>query len=666
MIITSQQHLHSMDKFILNILLSALPNAIFWKDKHLVFKGCNKQFAMQFGYDNPQDIVGKTDYDFPFPLHLIEAYRADDLQIIQTGTPKLNYEEKQIQIDGSEKTVLVSKVPFHNSEQQILGVLGIYTDITERKKAELDLKQAKEHAEAANLTKNKFIQNMSHDIRTPLMGIIGMSELLEQICIDMQAKEYARMVHDSGDQLLNLLNGILEVVSAKHLIENEIRAEQIELGACLQDIVQLEKPTITLKNLQLILETDEALPLYVWTDRTKLHRILLNLLGNAIKFTNKGSIKIKIALLSQEGEQATIRFQITDTGIGIPQDLQKSVFACFFKASPSFKGIYQGHGVGLHIAQTYVKSLGGELKLVSQDKMGTTFYFDLTCRISNTRLPTPAFTNKEEVSTDEHLMPPNKTPRILLVEDNQVALRTTEVMARKMGCECISAMDGETALDLAQSFPFDLIITDMGLPGMSGRTLTRRLRAWEAEHQKPPVPIVGITAHAHERGKSECLRAGMNDVFSKPVNLAKIRRILNQYITQDTILADKTLNEWLASLAKYPLLDNQEALSRLNNTTLLLEMLRLTVEQEIPSYLATLTTAYTLQDWKSIEAIVHKIKGGALYCGTIRLKQACQIFEEQFKKSDNLYREALYAHLLTVIKETDTYLKTYLGITEIL
>src|SRR3990167_1735809 len=131
-----------MDKLILNILLNYLPHAIFWKDNNLVFQGCNKQFAQQFAYEDPTEIIGKTDYDFPFPPHLVEAYRADDQQIIETGIAKLNYEERQIQPNGTQKTVLVSKLPFYDAEKIIIGVMGIYTDITDRKKAENDLKRA--------------------------------------------------------------------------------------------------------------------------------------------------------------------------------------------------------------------------------------------------------------------------------------------------------------------------------------------------------------------------------------------------------------------------------------------------------------------------------------------------------------------------------------------
>lgn len=211
-----------MDRFILNILLNYLPHAIFWKDNQLVFQGCNKQFAHQFGYDEPDSIIGKTDFDFPFPSHLIKIYQEDDQKIITTGIPKLNYEETQMQADGTAKTLLVSKVPFRDKEGKILGVLGIYTDITDRKIVENDLKKAKDVAEIANQAKTEFIANMSHDIRTPLTGIVGISKLLENEVQKPREKQQALWIYESGEQLLSLLNSVLDIVSAENIQESDI------------------------------------------------------------------------------------------------------------------------------------------------------------------------------------------------------------------------------------------------------------------------------------------------------------------------------------------------------------------------------------------------------------------------------------------------------------
>src|SRR3990167_10125960 len=312
----------NMDRLILDILINYLPHAVFWKDQNLIFAGCNKQFANHFGYESPADIIGKTDYDLPFPSSFANQYRIDDLEVLSTGKPKINYEEMQIQSDGSLKTVLVSKVPFCDQQGTIIGVLGIYTDITERKQKEEQLKQAKEHAELASIAKTTFIANISHDLRTPISGIVGMSEILKDSLLDAKQKQCAQWVYEAGWQLSKLLTDVLETVSINQVIERDVQEEIFDIQSCIQEIVQLERPSIEIKGLRFTLDLDLKIPQYVIGDYTKIHRVLLNLLSNAIKFTENGCIDFIITILDSTNDELRIEFKIIDTGIGIPPELQ--------------------------------------------------------------------------------------------------------------------------------------------------------------------------------------------------------------------------------------------------------------------------------------------------------------------------------------------------------
>lgn len=506
--------------------------------------GCNKLFSIFANLGSPKEIIGKTDFDLPWGIEQANFYRKDDEEIMRLRKPKLDIEEILILADGTKKTLLTNKTPLFAPNGKIMGVLGIFYDITERKQMELALAEAKEKAEAANNAKTEFIANMSHDIRTPLSGIIGMSKFLEEKVSDPEEKQYAHWVNESGEQLLGLLNGVLDVVSAAHLSEKDLHEDVFDLRQSVEDLVQLEKPTIRQKNLQFLVEIDPQIPQYLATDRIKLNRILLNLAGNAIKFTKKGYIAIHIKQLARDKKKVTLKFSVTDTGSGIPKALQSKIFERFYRFSPSYKGDHRGHGVGLHIVEKYVSLLGGEIQVESKKNIGTTFYFTISLAIGNpenaatqpkslnseTLVDTSPLISEKIPLNSESVTKNKNLPTLLLVEDNHIALRMVERMAELAGCHYISATSGEEAFELVQSTNIDLIITDIGLPGISGNQLTRQIRDWEKNSKKRPMPIVGLTAHSLVEAMNQSLEAGMNQLLSKPIKLSVLQSILSDYL----------------------------------------------------------------------------------------------------------------------------------------
>ena len=431
-----------------------------------------------------------------------------------------------IRPDGEIRWIMDHGFPICNEKGECLGVTGIAIDVSAEKRAELKLKIEKERAETANLAKTEFIAHMSHDIRTPLTGLIGMSQRLVDCSEHDERKQYAQWIHDSSQQLLSLLNSILDVVSTQNLCEHDLSQDFFDLHACIKDLITLERPSIEVKGLSLDVKIDDHVPRYVISDQHKLHRILLNLLGNAIKFTQNGRISVEITALPFTAERVHVNFRIIDTGIGIAPVMQAKIFDQFYRISPTYQGRHSGHGVGLSIVQSYVALLGGQIQCDSEENKGTVFSVRIPLTIAHTT-PKNAKVAERHVHSDGYAS--TKMPHLLLVEDNIIALNIIENLVQKTHCQYTSVTDAESAYAMLEHNSFDLIITDLGLPGLSGYELTKKIRQWEMALHQNPIPIVGLTAHANEQVRTQCLQAGMQDVFGKPMTLAMLQKIIHDY-----------------------------------------------------------------------------------------------------------------------------------------
>lgn len=513
----------------LETLIENMPCNVYWMDKNCLMMGCNQNCLDMLNMTIEQ-FVGKTYEEISdfcnWPKGLSDKLKNDDLTVLRTGRPIFGVEDPPIlNADKTVSNFLTSRVPLRNNQGEIIGVAGISTEISA-------LKRAREQAEAANDAKTVFIANMSHDIRTPLSGIVGLTQMLMNSETDAERKLHIQWIHASGEQLLGLLNGILEMVSSNSVRETDLHESSFDIRDCINGLVQLAKPSTEMKGLELEVDIDASIPQFIVTDRTKLHRIILNLLGNAIKFTDKGKITVAITLLSLNKDCLNLRFQIIDTGIGIPNEVQDKVFDRFFKNNFSYEGVYSGNGLGLHIVQSYIALLGSEIKLLSQEGEGTVFYFDLALTKGKNQESTLAIkhipqSQNSTYSTENKQLAP---PKLLLIEDNHIARRIVESIAKETGWDFISVADGESAFDLFQKQKFDVIITDIGLPGISGIDLAYEIRSFETQKRQKPIPILGLSAHAQGQIREECLQAGMNDVFTKPVNLEVMEAIKKTYV----------------------------------------------------------------------------------------------------------------------------------------
>jgi CheY-like chemotaxis protein len=368
------------------------------------------------------------------------------------------------------------------------------------------------------------------------------------------------------------------------------------------------------------------------------------------------------------------------------------VFDRFFRASPSYEGHHPGHGVGLHIAESYVTLLGGTISLESTLNVGTTFTVDLPLKIDKSSTdtvsnPSPSEHMIEHVTAphDEKMRGNNQTnkPLWLLIEDNATALLMLSHMVEQMGIAYITATTAEDGLQLAKQHPFHLIITDLGLPQMSGIGFTISWRQFELEQKLPPIPIIGLTAHADMRIKQECIDAGMNEAYTKPMTLGVLKTIEENFqishasdaTSADDLSPISSISETpalphlvhglgvdlpateaeLFELHKKPLLDPQVALKELgNNVALFNKILIQMVEHDLPHDLKELNTAYTIEDWDTIEHTAHRMKGGFVYCGMLRLSLACQYLERYRKTGQTSQLDALFKQVITVSQDSIT------------
>lgn len=684
------------ENFQLKKVIEHLPGDVYWKDKDGKWLGVNSTGSTtlkKMGFiAEKKDILGKTDFQL-FNKETAEQFRKHDIEVM---TQKIEIIKEEINVlpSGEEIIQLSTKRPLYNEQGEIVGIVGNTIDITYLKHIEADLKIAKEKAEAASHAKSEFIANISHDLRTPLTGLITMSETLRDKLAGQEGEEEAMLLHESGLQILDFCNNILDFISADNDTGQTIQERCFNLQELIQSISALEMPMIKSKSLTFSSYIDSDIPLYLIKDNTKLFRVLLNLLGNAIKFTEKGHVGIHAKMIEQDSDNVTVEFSVTDTGIGIKPELQQQIFEHFFRINASYKGVYNGNGLGLAIAQKYVQLLGADRIYVdSKENKGSRFHFKLSFKIGKQQTQKIQPTNKHTSINDLKLSSSvedsrlsNDVPFLLLIEDNKIALFSLEILVKKAGCRFKSAETGEKGVELAKKYNFDLIISDIGLPGISGIEVAIMIRAWEKENHRNKVPIVALTGHAAQMAESECLQAGIDKVLTKAASSANLTNILEQFIlknkeiTSNKIPESNNTEHQVSSVSNtglgLDLPDTEEALFALNQypyidtailkniygenyfdiagSALKLMSIQLIKDKE------DISRAFIANDWDKVEKLAHRAKGGAAACGLLRMKYACQYLERYRKAGLSNLLDKLYYQLIDILDETKVYLTDWL------
>jgi PAS domain S-box-containing protein len=366
-------------KQLLQLVFDTLPQRVFWKDKNSVFLGCNKLLACDAGLESPEQIIGKTDGDF-FDRESAANFRRDDLEVMTSGIPRINYEELQTKESGATLWLRTSKIPLCDRNGEIIGVFGSYEDITANKQVEAELKLAKEKADAVNRAKSEFLANMSHELRTPLNGILGYAQILLQSSnISTKEKEGIELINRCGSHLLTLINDILDF-STIESGEMTLNPEEIHFKAFIEEIFEIARITARQKGIESIYQAAGNLPKGIQADERRLRQVLMHLLNNAIKFTDRGKVTFDVSAkkVADRSPKALIllRFQVEDSGIGIDRDRLDNLFSAFEQMGLT-KQTSQGTGLGLAISQKIVAQMGGKIQVQSQLDKGSTFWFEV-------------------------------------------------------------------------------------------------------------------------------------------------------------------------------------------------------------------------------------------------------------------------------------------------
>jgi PAS domain S-box-containing protein len=513
----------------LQTLIASSPVGILLMDESFRLKMWNPACERIFGW-SAEEALGK-----PLPF-VPDEKRAESNQILRTMAltrKKIETQAERVRKDGTPISIHIAAMPLLNDKDEVYAHMAVLTDVSEQAKAAVELQAAHEQAvkankalSAATKAKSEFLANMSHEIRTPLNGVVGMNGLLMDTSLNAEQREYAEAVRASADTLLTLINDILDFskVEAGKL---DLELIDFEIDQVVQDIERTIGFSANKKGLSLFRSRALAVPEHFRGDPTRIRQVLLNLVSNAIKFTPTGHVRIEIREKGELAGRRNILFEVTDTGIGIPEDALSRLFQAFSQADSSTTRKYGGTGLGLSISKHLVTLMGGEIGVRSEAGKGSTFWFTLPLEVGvGARAANPTVLSKTV---------PHQRLRILVAEDisvNQIiAVKTLE----RLGHSAMAVANGQEVLDSLQDTPFDLIFMDCQMPEMDGYEATRKIRSSKTL-SCTDIPIVAMTANAMEGDRERCIEAGMDDYITKPIKSRDLEIVL-QRVLQNKLAA---------------------------------------------------------------------------------------------------------------------------------
>jgi PAS domain S-box-containing protein len=509
-------------QFYTRSLIESNIDALMTTDPAGIITDVNKQMEALTGCTR-DELIGA-----PFKDCFTDPERAEaGIKRVLSEKSVTDYELTARARDGKQTVVSYNATTFYDRSRKLQGVFAAARDVTERKRVEAELQQAKAAAESASRTKSDFLASMSHEIRTPMNAIMGIADLLAKTALTAEQDKFVQIFRRSGDNLLNLINDILDLskVEASQL---DLERTGFSLSDHLEKVIEMVAPRAHEKGLILVCEIAPKVSNDLVGDPTRLRQVLLNLLGNAIKFTASGTVSLKVEPQKDSTVPTALRFTVSDTGIGIPDDKLATIFERFTQADSSTTRRFGGSGLGLTISRRLVELMGGRIWVESQVDAGSTFAFAVPFEVwlaANRPVATP-------IGADPSApLPPL---RILMAEDSPDNCTITLAYLEGTPYRITVAETGAIACQMFMAGQYDLVLMDRQMPVMDGLTATRTIRAWEKEHDRAPTPIIALTASALKGDRETCLAAGCTAYLTKPIKQDVLLQAIRDYTAAGT------------------------------------------------------------------------------------------------------------------------------------
>ncbi len=595
----------------------------------------NASFCKMSGY-SLHELIGKKTYNLfvPIKAFAIEATIARRKKGLSDAYP-LNFLDR----NQEEKWWLISGAPLLNDAGVMIGSIGIHLDITHQKEIEKELIVAKERAEDSSRAKEEFLANMSHEIRTPLNAIIGMANQLTKSKLSKQQQFYLDNMLNASENLLVVINDILDIskIEAGKLSIEHIPFNLNELNQKVKNVNTLRAEE---KGLYLKFQIDPNIHEFVIGDPHRLNQVLMNLIGNAIKFTEKGGITLrcKAKEFIQPNKQV-ISFEVSDTGIGMDKNYLNGIFEKFSQEDKSISRKYGGTGLGLSICKALVKLMGGTITIKSKKKKGTTIIVNLPFEKTQLEEVAPAIAIKTPLSLEG--------VKLLLVEDNELNRLVATSILNDYGAVITEAVNGKEALQKLNKDAYDLILMDLSMPIMNGYEATLAIR----NKLRIKTPIIALTANAIRGDRKKCMEAGMNNYLSKPFKEQELVYLIQQTIHKSAApkkvkIATAPVSENKMVLGNQPLYSFNTIAKIAKGNMAFMQKIRALLLTQMPAGQLELEQAIKQENYETVYAVAHRLKSNAANLEINSLKELMLTIEvlahskKEWKKINTLFAEA--------------------------
>ncbi|QDG51303.1 response regulator [Persicimonas caeni] len=581
---------------------------------------------------NPHEFVGKHLEDLGAPDEVLPLYQRALDRVEATG--QIECFDYTLDDDKGWRALQATVSPRLDRDGGIDGLTIVVRDITEQKRHEKYLQEAKEKAEATTQARSRFVAHVSHEVRTPINAVLGVTELLAQTDLSAQQQEYLDLIRASADVLLGVAEDVLDF-SRNEAARTRLECDQLNLEElCESTAVIMAEPAAS-KGVDLEVDYDDGAPRWFVGDARRLRQVLLNLVGNAVKFTHQGRVCLRVRVRAVGQKRHKIRFEVADTGIGISAADQEHLFEAFARVDHQ-RRFYQGTGLGLAICKQLVELMEGTIGVQSARGEGATFWFEveLPGGVPPAELNKPSMCNGCNRSEEEcpiHWTPLSGARKVLLVDDDRVNVLVVRKMLEKDGCEVEVAQDGLQAVEKFKEQNYDLVLMDCQMPNLDGYGATRRIREWEgAVGARRHTPVVALTASVVDGLRSKCLDAGMDDLLSKPVRRQALLKAVHHWSEER---ADEGQTAGLGAEAslttKLPqVFDHAHLRAQLGDDDSFIAEVVQSFLTTLSEVLPALNRAAVRQNFDELRRYTHQLRGAASNAGALSIAEAASQVEE--------------------------------------